>query len=80
MTCRHTFDHMRQMSMSKLFDRRNRDAWMAHTDGRDLTERAYDAAEKILTDHTPPPLPDGAAKEMAAIIAEYEARLKAGGA
>lgn len=80
MTCRHTFDHMRQMSMSKLFDRRNRDAWMAHTDGRDLTERAYDAAEKILTGHTPPPLPDGAAGEMEAIIAEYEAQMKADGA
>jgi trimethylamine--corrinoid protein Co-methyltransferase len=80
MTCQHTFDHMRQMSMSKLFDRRNRDAWQGHTGGMDLTERAYVEAGKILAGHTPMPLPDGAAEEMQAIIADYEGRLKAGGA
>jgi trimethylamine--corrinoid protein Co-methyltransferase len=79
MTCQHTFDNMRQMSMSKLFDRRNRDAWQKHTGGRNLTERAYTEAQKIIAEHTPLPLPDGATEEMRRIIADYEKKLKTGG-
>ena len=72
LTCQHTFDHMRQMSTSSLFDRRNREKWMEVSKGKDLTTRAYEEANHILKIHKPLELPDGAAKEMKNIIKEYE--------
>ena len=77
MTHKHTFDHMRSMSQSKLFDRRNRESWMKKTGGKDLTERAYEEALHVLENHKPLPIPDGAAETMRAIIEDYEAELKA---
>ena len=76
MTHKHTFDHMRSMSQSKLFDRRNRESWMKKTGGKDLTERAYEEALHVLENHKPLPLPDGAAETMRSIIEDYEAELK----
>lgn len=77
MTHQHTFRHMKSMSMSVLFDRRNRASWRERTKGKDLTERAYEEARHVLATHKPAPLPAGAAETMRAIIEEYEAELKA---
>ena len=76
MTHSHTYNNMRSISMSDLFDRRDRSSWTEKTAGRDLTERAYERALEIISGHEPPPLPQGAAETMRAIIQEYEAELK----
>ncbi len=75
LTKQHTFEHMRQMSRSSLFDRRNRDKWMEQTKGKDLTSRAYEKANQILDTHKPLALPKGADLEMKKIIKEYEGSL-----
>lgn len=76
MTHPHTFKHMKELSQSRLFDRRNRESWQEFAGGKDLTERAYEEAKHILENHKPAPLPDGAAEAMKSIIEEYEAELK----
>jgi len=76
-THQHTYDNMKKMSRSNLFDRRKRDAWLEKTGGKNLTERAYDEVKHILKSHRPLPLPDGAAESMRSIIEEYESELTA---
>ena len=66
---------MKELSQSRLFDRKNRDAWMKGSGGKNLTERAYDAAEKILSEHAPAPLPEDALNEMNRLLETYEAAL-----
>jgi hypothetical protein len=39
-----------------------------------MTDRIRAKLKKILTRHAPPPLPDGAAEKIAAILREAEAR------
>jgi trimethylamine--corrinoid protein Co-methyltransferase len=75
LTHRHTFDTMRSISRTDLFDRRNRETWLENTHGLDLTERAYQRALELMARHQPLPLPAGAAEEMGAIIDEHEKRL-----
>jgi len=72
LTRQHTFDNMRQMSSSSLFDRRNRDKWMEVAQGKDLTTRAYEEANHILMTHKALELPIGADEAMKDIIKEYE--------
>lgn len=76
MTHMHTFQHMKGLSQSQLFDRRNRAAWLESSGGKDLTERAYEAAKKVLETHKPVPLRQGAAEAMKSIIDDYEAELE----
>ena len=76
LTHQHTYENMRTLSQSDLFDRRNRSVWMNKTSGKDLTERAYEKAAHILATHEPASLPEGAAETMRTIIAEYEDELK----
>jgi len=73
----HTFQHFREQSQNRLIDRRMRDAWLAEG-GKDLTERAYEEAKRILENHKPDPLPNGAAETMREIVdsAEEEYGLK----
>ena len=78
MTHQHTYDNMKKMSRSKLFDRRKRDSWMEKTGGKDLTERAYEKALHVLETHKPLPLLKGAAQSMRSIIDDYEVELKKG--
>ncbi|MFQ5842468.1 MAG: trimethylamine methyltransferase family protein, partial [Thermodesulfobacteriota bacterium] len=70
----HTFDHMRELSQSTLFDRNMRDVWVAAGE-KDLTDRAYEKARYILQHHKPKPLPRGAAETMRSIVEDYEAEL-----
>ena len=72
-----TYRHMRSQSQSKLIDRRVREEWAA--DGSTtLYDRARAEATRLLETHEPTPLPDGAAEEMAAIIADAERELTKG--
>lgn len=72
-THNHTFNNMRSMSKSNLFDRRDRAAWIEHTKGKDLTERAYEEARNIVKTHKPIALPKGASETMKSIIEDSEA-------
>lgn len=76
MTKKHTFEHMRKMSSSKLFNRLNRDAWEKKLKERPIAELAYERAREILESHTPLPLPDGAVEKIDGLIAAYEEELK----
>jgi len=78
LTHRHTFDRVRTQSQAFLFDRRPREAWMDATDGKDLTERAYEKSIEILANHQPKALPEGAGETIDGLVAEFEARAKEG--
>jgi len=74
-----TYRNMRIQSQPTLIDRRVREEWAA--DGSTtLHERATARAREILETHVPTPLPEGAAEEMRAIIADAEKHLGVGGA
>jgi len=70
---KHTYQHMREISQSKLFDRRSREAWLKATNGKDINLAAYDEAKRIIDTHQPLPLPEGADKLINNKMAEYEA-------
>lgn len=74
LTHMHTFQHMKEQSQPKLFDRKNRDGWVA-VGQKDATERAYEEADYILKNHKPKALPAGAADKMRSIIEDYEQEL-----
>ncbi|WP_198306644.1 [trimethylamine--corrinoid protein] Co-methyltransferase [Dehalobacterium formicoaceticum] len=76
MTHPHTFKHMKEMSMSKIFDRRNRSLWGEFTGGKDVTEGAYKEAERILAEHRPVPVSSSAMDTMGEIIREFEGQIK----
>lgn len=75
-THEHTLNHMRYLSQSTLFDRRDRENWLKHSGGKALAERAYEEAMHIVENHEPISLPAGAAETMKAIIDDYEAALQ----
>jgi trimethylamine:corrinoid methyltransferase-like protein len=54
-------------------DRQPWDVWEA-AGGKTTTDRIRVKLKKILARHTPPPLPDGAAEKIEAILREAEAR------
>ncbi|HWR45860.1 [trimethylamine--corrinoid protein] Co-methyltransferase [Sporomusa sp.] len=74
LTSEHTHRHMREQSQPKLFDRRTRDAWK-ELGGKEVTERAYEEAIRIMSTHKPAPLPSGAAETIHQIIFDYESEL-----
>ena len=75
LTHAHTFKHARIHSQARLFDRSARVSWDAMGDDKFILARAYKKAVDILKNHEAPALPRGADKEMAEIIAEYEAEV-----
>lgn len=74
-THKHTFQHMRELTQGKLFDRRTREAWLEATGGKDINDLAYDEARRIIETHQPLPLPDGATQEIAKLITAYEKQI-----
>jgi trimethylamine---corrinoid protein Co-methyltransferase len=58
-----------------LMDRQPWDVWEA-AGSKTATDRIRAKLKKILARHTPPPLPDGAAEKIEAILLEAEAREK----
>ena len=69
-----TMKYMRGQSQPKLIDRRVRDEWKA-AGSTDVYRRALDEARRILSEHRPLPLPDGAADELRRIVSESEREL-----
>ena len=59
-----------------ILDRQPWDTWQA-AGSRDTLDRIRARLRKILTKHTPPPLPPGAAEKIAAILQAAEARTAA---
>jgi trimethylamine--corrinoid protein Co-methyltransferase len=72
----HSLRSMRSQSQTKLFDRRSRNSWKDATEGKTIVERSYEIAIDILQRHQPPPLPNGASKEMRKIVTEFEKEVK----
>ncbi len=68
----HTYQHMREISQSALFDRTMRDVWVK-AGGKDLTERAYERARYILEHHKPKPLARGTQEAMRSVVEAYDA-------
>lgn len=67
---RHTLEHFRKdIWMPKFIDRNVYDSWLAQG-GRDLKERAKDAARAILKEHAVKPLEDEQKMEMERILNE----------
>jgi len=75
MTTNHTFEHCRSMSQAKLFNRQNRDRWLASTGGKDLAEMAYEKTREILTTHHPHPLEEATAAEIRRVVDEFDAEV-----
>jgi trimethylamine---corrinoid protein Co-methyltransferase len=69
---KHTYQHMKEQSQPRLFDRRSREGWMTAKGGRTIQEEAYETAINILENHEPMSLPDGAAEEMERIVREFQ--------
>ena len=72
-----TMKYMRGQSQPKLIDRRVRDEWKA-MGSTTIYDRALVEARRILAEHQPLPLRDGAAEEMRAIVEEAELGLAVG--
>lgn len=72
----HTFEHMRELSSSSLFDRKPRDVW-ERTGSKSAADRAYEEARSILATHRPTPLEDSVAEELDSIVAAREAEARA---
>ncbi len=64
----HTIDHMRALWQPRLFDRGTWEEWEAGG-RRGPRDRARERARSLLAAHVPPPLPDGMAAELDAIVA-----------
>jgi len=71
---KHTFNHMRTQSKSKVIDRRMRGAWL-EDGGKNFTDRAYDVAISILENYKPETLPESVQAELRAIVEETEKEL-----
>lgn len=76
MTKKHTFEYCRSMSQAKLFDRQTRERWQTTTQGKDLSERAYEKAREILINHKPIPLPKNVTNEIRGLVEEYDLQLQ----
>ena len=73
LTHRHTFQHTRSQSQAVVFDRKTREQWMRSSNGKNLTEMAYEKAKNILHTHKPVPLLEGAEKTIKELVEEFEA-------
>ncbi len=75
MTADHTLRHFRdELLTPSLIRHQPRDAWEA-AGAPDMQTRAREEARRILAEHHPPPLPDGVAAQLDAILEEAEAQL-----
>ncbi len=70
----HTYRHMRELSESRLIDRRMRQFWN-DSGAKDLTRACDEKAREILEHHRPEPLPDLVHKRLLSIISEREEEL-----
>ena len=71
----HTFQHTRSQSQGIVFDRKTRAQWVQSSNGKDLTEMAYEKAKNILKNHIPLALLSGAKETIKDLLEEFEANL-----
>ncbi|WP_413862839.1 trimethylamine methyltransferase family protein, partial [Desulfobacula sp.] len=69
----HTFQHTRSQSQAVVFDRKTRAQWLQSSNGKNLTEMAYEKARQIIENHKPVGLRPGAKKTIKDLLEEFEA-------
>jgi trimethylamine--corrinoid protein Co-methyltransferase len=68
----HTLERMRDVWMSTTFSRNSWEDWEA--EGRPIPkEKATDEARRLIAEHQPYPLPEGAAEAIQKVIDDFEA-------
>jgi len=75
LTHMHTFQHTRSQSQAVTFDRKTREQWLTSSNGKDVTERAYEKAKDILENHNPVALRTGAEETIKDLLAEFESSM-----
>jgi trimethylamine---corrinoid protein Co-methyltransferase len=73
LTHNHTFQHTRSQSQAVVFDRKTRAQWLQSSNGKDLTEMAYEKARNIIANHEPVALRPGARETIKELLKEFEA-------
>jgi trimethylamine---corrinoid protein Co-methyltransferase len=68
----HTSRHFREDWIPSLFDRQNRDGWMAEG-GKNMRERANERVRKILEEHRPEPLPADVLRALDGVVERAQA-------
>ena len=66
-----TFDHMRSISTPTLINRQMRHQWEKAVN-KDVYEKAWDEAKRILNTYTPPQLSESVLKEVRSIVTQAE--------
>ena len=74
-THEHSLRSMRSQSQVKLFDRHSREDWKEWTQGKSITERAYERAIDLIENHVPYALPEGAPEAMQEIVDAFEVQM-----
>ncbi len=72
----HTFQHTRSQSRAIVFDRKTRTQWLQSSNGKALTEMAYEKAKNLLEHHQPPTLRSGAEETITDLLEAFEADVK----
>jgi trimethylamine--corrinoid protein Co-methyltransferase len=75
LTHNHTFQHTRSQSQAIVFDRKTRAQWLQSSNGKDLTEMAYEKAKNIMENHEPVALAAGAKETIKDLLTEFEASI-----
>ena len=75
LTHRHTFQHTRSQSQAIVFDRKTREQWLQSSNGKDLTEMAYEKARNIIENHKPVALRAGAKETIKDLLTEFESSM-----
>jgi trimethylamine--corrinoid protein Co-methyltransferase len=74
MSQKHTLEHVRELYMPSLFDRESEVAWVK-AGKKDVRDMARMKAKKILSEHTPTPLPKDVQLRLTEIVKEAEKQL-----
>jgi trimethylamine--corrinoid protein Co-methyltransferase len=71
---KHTIKHLRggELALTKFAERNSWDTWEEKLDRKQMADYAIDEAERILREHTVPPLDDRQEKELDRILAAAE--------
>ena len=73
---KHTVQHMKTQSKSKLIDRTSRGTWETKAGGTDMTQRARNEVKRILKEHQPEPLSDNVKKTLRNIVEDVAKKRK----
>jgi len=73
---KHTVQHMKEQSKSKLIDRTSRGTWETKAGGTDMTQRAKAEVKRVLKEHKPDQLSDGVKKTLRDIVEDVAKKRK----